>query len=99
MHLIRRCRAAWPVLVLLLACTPLWAAETVDINQADALELAAKLSGVGMTRAEAIISSRETLGPFVHPDELVRVKGIGPATLEKNRDRIVVGSPDRDAPR
>ncbi|MFA7487562.1 MAG: helix-hairpin-helix domain-containing protein [Lysobacteraceae bacterium] len=94
MHLIRRCKAAW--LVLLLACTPLWAADTVDINHADALELAAKLSGVGMTRAEAIISSRETLGPFVHPDELVRVKGIGPATLEKNRDRIVVGSPDHD---
>lgn len=97
MHLIRRCKTV--CLVLMLAATPLWAAETVDINSADALELASKLNGVGMTRAEAIVSSRNMQGPFVHPDELVRVKGIGPATLEKNRDRIVVGSPDHDVPR
>ena len=68
-------------------------AESVDVNSADAIELAARLSGVGMSRAEAIIHYRETQGPFEHPDDLVRVKGIGPKTLEKNRQRIHIGPP------
>jgi competence protein ComEA len=68
-------------------------AESVDVNSADAIELAARLSGVGMSRAEAIIHYRETQGPFEHPDDLVRVKGIGPKTLEKNRQRIRIGPP------
>lgn len=67
--------------------------ESVDINTADAFELAARLNGVGMTRAEAIIHHRQTQGPFVHPDDLVRVKGIGPRTLDKNRQRIRIGPP------
>lgn len=68
-------------------------ADTVDVNSADAIELAARLSGVGMSRAEAIIHYRETQGPFEHPNDLARVKGIGPKTLDKNRQRIRIGPP------
>jgi len=69
------------------------AVESVDINHAEAFELAARLNGVGMTRAEAIVHYRDTHGPFDHPDELVNVKGIGPKTLDKNRARIRIGPP------
>jgi len=69
------------------------AVESVDINHAEAFELAARLNGVGMTRAEAIVNYRDTHGPFDHPDELVNVKGIGPKTLDKNRARIRIGPP------
>lgn len=57
----------------------------IDINSADAATLARVLNGVGPAKAEAIIAHREAHGPFQHVDELVRVKGIGPATIEQNR--------------
>jgi competence protein ComEA len=62
-------------------------AETVaiDINTADAVTLARVLNGVGPAKADAIIAYREAHGPFQHIDELARVKGIGPATIEQNR--------------
>lgn len=66
----------------------LQAAPQVNINQAGAEELAEALNGVGMSRAEAIVESRNTDGPFQSADELSRVKGIGPATVDKNRQRI-----------
>ena len=87
------------VLLLMLLVAPAWAGETVDINTADSIELAAKLHGVGLTKAEAIVNHREMLGRFDHPDELTRVKGIGPATLEKNRKRITVHPPGDQAQR
>ncbi|KAF0809807.1 hypothetical protein A167_01347 [Alcanivorax sp. S71-1-4] len=63
---------------------------TVNINQASADEIAEVLSGVGMTRAEAIVADREQHGAYQSADELVRVKGIGPSTVEQNRGRINV---------
>ncbi|MCC7122482.1 MAG: ComEA family DNA-binding protein [Gammaproteobacteria bacterium] len=68
------------------------AAERVDINAANASELAGGLVGIGQTKAEAIIDYREQNGPFESVDDLALVKGIGPATIEKNRDRIGVGA-------
>lgn len=61
---------------------------TVNVNQASAQELADLLSGVGIKKAEAIIEYRKQNGDFKNADDLVNVKGIGPATLEKNRERI-----------
>lgn len=62
----------------------------VNINTADAAELALALDGVGMTRAEDIIAYREQHGDFESVDALAQVRGIGPATLERNRERIVL---------
>jgi competence protein ComEA len=62
--------------------------EIVNINEADAETIAKQLVGVGMRRAEAIVEYRETYGPFYSAEELKVVKGIGRATVERNRDRI-----------
>lgn len=70
------------------------AAEAVDINSADAQTLAESLNGIGMTKAQAIIAYREAHGPFQSADQLAAVKGVGLATVEKNRDRIQI----KDAP-
>lgn len=59
-------------------------AQLININTADAATLAAGLRGVGVSRAEDIIRYRETYGPFSAVEELVDVKGIGQATLDKN---------------
>lgn len=56
----------------------------VDINRADWPELA-QLPGIGRTLAQRIVASRDEHGPFVDHDELRRVRGIGPKTLEKMR--------------
>ena len=63
---------------------------TVNINTADAAALAAGLTGVGLSRAEEIVRYRETFGPFSSVEELAEVKGIGTATVEKNRAVIVL---------
>jgi competence protein ComEA len=62
--------------------------ESVNINTADAALLAAVLKGVGQKKAQAIIEFREANGPFVSADDLARVKGIGPRTVEINRSAI-----------
>jgi len=54
----------------------------VNINTATAAELTA-LPGVGKVTAERIVADREEQGPFKTCQELTRVKGIGPKTLEK----------------
>lgn len=73
-------------------------AAPVDINSATADELAAALTGVGSTRAQAIVAERKAHGPFKSADDLVRVEGIGPHIVELNRDNIatkVVKSPSK----
>lgn len=60
----------------------------VNINTAEAAELAERLSGVGANRAEAIVRYREQFGPFESIEELTEVTGIGLATVERNRDII-----------
>lgn len=64
----------------------------VDLNTADAPTLARVLAGVGPAKAQAIVEHRRRHGPFKSVDELALVKGIGPRTLERNRDRVVVQS-------
>ena len=65
-------------------------AQTVNINAADAASLAETLVGVGQSRAEAIVRYREEFGPFFTIEDLMQVKGIGPAVVEKNRERITL---------
>ncbi|WP_066965038.1 helix-hairpin-helix domain-containing protein [Microbulbifer sp. Q7] len=60
----------------------------VNLNTASAEELSASLEGVGPAKAELIVKYRESIGEFSSVDQLLEVKGIGLATLEKNKDRI-----------
>lgn len=75
-----------------LLATSAFAAEKVNINTADAATLDRVLVGVGPSKAEAIVAHRKQNGSFKSADQLVSVKGIGLATVEKNRDRIIVAS-------
>ena len=68
-----------------------FAAEKVNINTADAATLDRVLIGVGPSKAEAIVAYRKQNGAFRSADQMVGVKGIGLATVEKNRDRIMLG--------
>jgi len=65
-----------------------WAAQPVNVNTATAEEIAESLKGVGLSKAEAIVSYRSEHGEFKHADELVNVKGIGIRTIDINRDYI-----------
>jgi len=62
----------------------------VNLNAADAETLLRDLFGIGAAKAKAIIAYREGNGPFTAVDELLEVKGIGKALLEKNRDRLSI---------
>ncbi|MNY28761.1 ComE operon protein 1 [compost metagenome] len=62
----------------------------IDLNSADAQTLARELNGIGEAKARAIVEYRDAKGPFTSVDELLEVKGIGAATLEKNRERLSV---------
>lgn len=62
----------------------------IDLNSADAETLARELDGIGEAKARAIVEYRQANGAFTSVDELLEVKGIGSATLEKNRERLTV---------
>lgn len=66
-------------------------AATIDINTADAATLDRGLKGVGAKTAAAIVDYRTKHGPFKTVDDLVKVKGVGPATVEKNRAKLSIG--------
>lgn len=63
--------------------------ETININEASEDELI-QLRGIGPIRAERVVQYREKHGPFRSPEDIMKVKGIGPKTWEKNKDRITV---------
>jgi competence protein ComEA len=61
----------------------------VFLNRASAVDLR-RLPGVGAKRAEAILALRQRLGRFRKPSDLLRVKGIGPRTLERMSPYLVL---------
>ena len=63
--------------------------DKLNINTASASEIQKALIGIGAKKAEAIVQYREKHGNFTVAEQLLEVQGIGKATLEKNRDRIV----------
>ena len=65
-----------------------FSAFAVNVNTASAEEIAAALKGVGESKAGAIIVYRENHGPFKTLSDLTNVKGIGAATVDKNRENI-----------
>ena len=69
-----------------------WAAQPVNVNTASAEEIAESLKGVGLSKAEAIVSYRSENGEFKHADELINVKGIGIRTVDINREYILLNN-------
>ena len=65
--------------------------ERVDVNTADAETIAQVLVGVGQSKAEAIVAYREENGRFEEIEDLAKVRGIGEATVTRNKDRIKLG--------
>ena len=62
----------------------------VDINQATWVEWI-QLKGIGETMAHRIVADREYHGPFASLEDLLRVDGIGPKTLDEIRPWLTVG--------
>lgn len=62
--------------------------DKIDLNIADAPTLQRELAGVGEAKAKAIVLYRDSNGPFASVDELLEVKGIGKAILDRNRDKL-----------
>src|SRR3546814_14494151 len=79
------------LLLSLLFAGSAFAADQVNINTADAATLDEVLVNVGPSKAKAIVDYREANGAFRSAEQLALVKGIGLSTIEKNRDRTVVG--------
>ena len=67
-------------------------AAPVNINTADAATLAQGVSGIGPSKAQAIVDYRTANGSFASIDDLVKVQGIGFKTLDRIRDFIIVAS-------
>ena len=61
----------------------------IDLNLATAVDLD-RLPGVGPSTAKAIIDHRTRNGPFASVDDLLKVKGIGPAKLAEIRPWVRV---------
>ena len=64
-------------------------ASKVNINTAGKDELMT-LTGIGETRAEAILAYRQETGGFQVPEDLMQVEGIKEKTFEKLKDQITV---------
>ena len=61
----------------------------IDINQATVADLD-RLPGVGPSTAQAIVDHRTRNGPFASVDDLLAVRGIGPAKLAELRALVRV---------
>jgi competence protein ComEA len=66
-------------------------ATKIDVNRAGAVELQ-KLPGVGPTLAARIVEYRQKR-PFASVEELRKVKGVGPKTLDAIRPHVAIGGP------
>lgn len=60
----------------------------MDINSAAGYELQL-LPGIGPKTAMAIIADRKKTGSYKHLEELERVDGIGPKTIERLRPHVM----------
>ncbi|NNL07217.1 MAG: ComEA family DNA-binding protein [Gammaproteobacteria bacterium] len=74
--------------IVLFSFSSLLYAAQVNINTADAETLSSELTGIGQSKAEAIVAYREQHGPYRQIEDLTNVKGIGMATIDKNKSRM-----------
>lgn len=71
------------------AADPTGSGGLININTADEAGLTT-LSGIGPSKAAAIIAYREENGPFASVEALKEVTGIGDKTFEKLKDAISI---------
>ena len=76
--------------IVLFSFSNLLFAAQVNINTADADTLSSELTGIGQSKAEAIVDYRQQHGPYKQVEDLTNVKGIGIATIEKNKTKITL---------
>lgn len=76
---------------------PLAPGERVDPNTASAVELD-RLPGVGPALADAVVRSREAEGPYVRPEDLLRVRGVGPTLIARMVSHLDFSAPPRPVP-
>lgn len=75
---------------LLLMGMPVFAEQgKININTANEKQLC-ELKRVSNKYAARIIQYRKEVGPFQAPDEIMKVRGIGPKTFEANKAVIIV---------
>jgi competence protein ComEA len=72
---------------------PLEARFLVDINAADWAEIS-QIPGIGPTLARRIVDTRQQNGPFADHEQLRKVQGIGPRTLERMKP-FLLPTPDQ----
>jgi competence protein ComEA len=85
------------VFVGILATSAVYAGDKININKADAANLAKELTGIGDKLAEAIVTYRKQHGDFKNVAEITNIKGIGEGTLKKNFDRMTVGDDEAES--
>ncbi len=91
------------VAAALLAASPALAAkkalppgERIDLNRATVAELM-RIPGVGEKRAQAIVAHRQRQ-PFRRPEDVLAVKGLGPAWFAKVKGNLAIGGGPPAAP-
>ena len=72
------------------------AAESVNINSADAETLATTIDGVGLKHTEAILEHRNMNGPFTSVEALRDVPRIGSKTVSANKAKLTVSQDTRE---
>jgi len=95
-------------LALLLICASLWClvaaahakkippGHPIDLNLATVKELE-QLPGIGPTTAKAIVQFRAKGGRFRRIEDLLVIRGISEAKLEKLRPYVTVSPPQKQA--
>jgi len=83
----------WLRVLLLLMVLPcvVYAGTSVDINRADAVQIASALEGIGQKKAEKIVAWRKEHGPFNSAADVAKVPGIGTKLVERNKALIQWG--------
>ncbi len=66
------------------------ATAKLNINTANAEQIATAMTGIGDSKAKAIVLYRQTNGKFKSVQDLENVDGIGAKTVEKNKDKITL---------
>ena len=65
-------------------------AEKININTANAEQIASAMTGVGENKAQAIVTYRKQHGKFKSLQDLEYVDGIGEKTVEKNKHKLTM---------
>jgi competence protein ComEA len=84
MHQVKR------IMLLLWFVVTSLAAAPVNVNTANAEEIAEALYGVGKYKAQAIVRYRQEHGHFRSVQALKKVRGIGQGILDGNLDDIKI---------